>query len=72
MSIPRIRLQLAQRLKQERKKAGLTQEDVAELIDVSVRHYQILESKKPTAVKIDTIDKLAKAFKISPSQLLNF
>ena len=72
MSIPKIRLQFAQRLREERRKAKLTQEEVAELIEVSVRFYQILESKKPTAIKIDTIDKLAKAFKISPSKLLNF
>jgi len=72
MSIPKIRLQFAQRLKEERRKAKLTQEKVAEFIDVSVRYYQMLESKKPTAIKIDTIDKIAKAFKISPAKLLNF
>ena len=72
MSAPRIRLQFARRLQEERKKAGLTQEEVAEYIGLSVRYYQMLESKKPTAVKIDTIDKLAKAFKISPSKLFDF
>lgn len=70
--MPKIRLQFARRLKQERNKAKLTQEDVAELIGVSVRYYQMLESQKPTAIKIDTIEKLAKAFKIHPSQLLDF
>ena len=72
MSVPKIRLQLAQRLKEERRKAKLTQEEVAEFIEVSARYYQMLESKKPTAIKIDTIEKLAKAFKIHPSQLLKF
>ena len=72
MIVPKIRLQLAQKLKQERNKVDLTQEEVAELIGVSVRYYQMLESKKPTAIKIDTVDKLAKAFKISPSKLLDF
>ena len=72
MSISKIRLQLARRLKQARNKAKLTQEDVAELIGVSVRYYQMLESKKPAAIKIDLIEKLAKAFKISPSKLLDF
>ena len=72
MSIPKIRLQFAQKLKQERQKAKLTQEKVAEIIEVSVRYYQILESKKPTAIKIDTIEKIANAFKIDPSTLLKF
>ena len=72
MSIPKIRLQFAQKLKEERRKAKLTQEEVAEFIEVSARYYQMLESKKPTAIKIDTIDKIAKAFKISPARLLDF
>ncbi|MBF0571366.1 MAG: helix-turn-helix transcriptional regulator [Candidatus Omnitrophica bacterium] len=72
MSIPEIRLQFARNLKEERHKAKLTQEEIAEIIEVSVRYYQMLESKKPTAVKIDTIDKIAKAFKIRPAKLFNF
>jgi transcriptional regulator with XRE-family HTH domain len=72
MTVPKIRLQFAKRLKEERQKSGLTQEMVAEFIGVSARYYQMLESKKPTAVKIDLIEKLARAFKITLSKLLNF
>lgn len=72
MSIPKIRLQLAVKLRQERDKAGLTQEKLAELIDVSTRYYQMLESKNPTAITIDTVEKIAKALKITPSKLLDF
>jgi len=72
MLIPKIRLQFAQRLKEERKKAKLTQEEVAESIEVSVRYYQMLESKKPTAIKIDTIEKIAKTFRVNPAKLLEF
>ena len=72
MSIPKIRLQFAQRLRDERKKAKLTQEEMAERINISVRYYQMLESKNPTAIKIDGIEKIAKALKIKPSQLFNF
>jgi transcriptional regulator with XRE-family HTH domain len=72
MSVPRIRLQFAKRLREERLRSKLTQEKVAELIEVSARYYQMLESKNPTAIKIDTIEKLAKAFKISPAKLLDF
>ena len=72
MSVAKIRLQFAHKLKQKRQKAKLTQEEVAEMIGVSTRYYQMLESKKPTAVKIDTIEKLAKAFKISCAELMDF
>ena len=71
MSIPKIRLQFAKKLREERRKAKLTQERLAEMIEVSARYYQMLESKNPPAVKIDTIEKLAKALRITPSKLLN-
>ena len=72
MTVPEIRLQFAKKLKEERHKAKLTQEEAAEAIEVSARYYQMLESKKPTAVKIDTVEKIAKAFKIRPGKLFNF
>ena len=69
---PHIRLQLAKRLKDLRKKKDLTQEQMAEKLEMDLRYYQRLESAKPNAVKIDTIDKLSKVLKISPSKLLDF
>lgn len=72
MSIPKIRLQFAQKLREERRKAKLTQEEMAERIDVSVRYYQMLESKNPPASKIDTIEQLAKALKVKPVELFSF
>ena len=69
---PQIRLQLASQLKKLRKKYGLTQEMMSEKLEMDLRYYQRLESAKPNAVKIDTIDKIAKALKISPSKLLDF
>jgi len=72
MAIPRVRLQLSTRLRQLRAKDGLTQEELAERAGLDARYYQRLESRKPTAIKIDTIDRLAKAFKITCSKLLEF
>ena len=72
MSTPKIRLQFAQRLREERRKAQLTQEEMAERINISVRYYQMLESKNPTAIKIDGIEKIAKALKVKPAELLKF
>lgn len=68
-----IRLKFAAHLRRLRRKAGWTQEELAERADLAYRHIQRLESlKKPPPAKIDTLDKLAKAFKIPPSKLLEF
>jgi transcriptional regulator with XRE-family HTH domain len=67
-----IRLKLAGRLRELRKKKGLTQEKLSELSGIDYKHIQLLESKKAPAAKLDTIEKLAKAFHISPSELLKF
>ncbi|MBI5149629.1 MAG: helix-turn-helix transcriptional regulator [Candidatus Omnitrophica bacterium] len=67
-----IKLKLAKRLRQLRQKYGYTQEKLAELSGVDYKHIQLLESSNPSTAKLDTIEKLAKAFKITPSKLLDF
>ena len=67
-----IRLKLAKRIKELRQKHGLTQEQLADLSSVDYKHIQLLESKNSPAIRIDTLEKLAKAFKISCSKLLDF
>lgn len=67
-----IRLKFADRLRQLRQQKGWTQEELAEYADLAVRQVQYLESSDPSPAKIDTLEKLAKAFKISLSNLLNF
>ncbi|HAJ57566.1 MAG TPA: XRE family transcriptional regulator [Candidatus Omnitrophica bacterium] len=64
--------QFSKRLKELRLKKGLTQEKLAELSEVSYKNIQYLESKNPTCPNLITLNKLAKAFKISVSKLLNF
>ena len=67
-----IRLKFADRLRRLRRRKGWTQEALAEYADMAVRQVQYLESKTPSPAKIDTLEKLAKAFKITLSKLLNF
>ncbi len=67
-----ITKKLAKKLRQLRQEYGYTQEKLAELSGVDYKHIQLLESDNPSAVKIDTIEKLAKAFKMTPSKLLDF
>lgn len=67
-----VQNKLAKRLKNLREKHKLTQEKLAELSGVDYKHIQLLESKDPPAAKLDTLEKLAKAFKIPLTKLLDF
>ena len=67
-----IQVKLSKRIRELRKKRGLTQEKLSELSGIDYKHIQLLESKNPPAAKLDTLEKLAKALKISPSKLIDF
>lgn len=67
-----IRLKLGRRLRELRKNRKITQERLAELSNIDYKHIQLLESSKAPAAKLDTLEKLAKAFNISVSRLLCF
>lgn len=67
-----VRLKLGERIKVLRKKNGLTQERLSEIADIDYKYIQRIEGKNPPAVRIDTLHKLAKTFKISISKLLEF
>lgn len=56
-------------IKNLRKSNNLTQEEFAEKIDISIQGLSNIERNRyqPTA---DTIDKICKAFKITPAELL--
>jgi transcriptional regulator with XRE-family HTH domain len=59
------------RIRELRKKYGYSQEELAERSGIEYKHVQRLESKKPCDVKLSTMEKLAKAFKIPVSELLD-
>jgi len=67
-----VRLKLGKKLKQLRRKHNYTQEKLAEIAGIDYKYFQSIEGSKPPAVKIDTLEKLAKAFKISISELVDF
>ncbi|MFH1505110.1 MAG: helix-turn-helix transcriptional regulator [Candidatus Omnitrophota bacterium] len=66
-----IKVSYAERFRQLRKSYGYTQQKVAELSNIEYKHIQRLESKKPCDVKLSTLEKIAKAFNISISELLD-
>ena len=55
-----------------RKKRGMTQEELSEAAVIDYKYLQKLEGKTPPALKVDTIDKLARALKVKPEELLKF
>jgi len=67
-----IKVKLSNRIRQLRQKYGYSQQELSELADIEYKHIQRLESKKPCDVKLTTLEKLARAFKISLSKLLDF
>jgi len=65
-------LRFAKILREHRKRRGLTQEKLAELADLSVEHIQRLEGKSPSGIRLETIVRLSKALRTTPSKLLDF
>lgn len=68
----RARLLLAKRLRQLRKRYGYTQQMIAERSGLDYKYYQSIEGKHPPNVTIDSLERLAKAFRLSLAELLKF
>jgi putative transcriptional regulator len=67
-----IKLRFAQRLRELRDEHNLTQQRLSELSKIDYKHIQRLESKNPPAARIDTLEKIAKAFDIPIHELVTF
>ncbi len=67
-----INIRFGRHLKGLRRKKKITQEGLAYLADLEYKYIQRLESKKPSSPTLNTIEKLAKAFGLSPAELLKF
>ncbi len=65
-----IRGKISKNLKAIRHKKGITQEKLAELAGIDYKYLQRIEGKNPPAIKIDTIEKMAKALKVKPETLI--
>ncbi|TBR18670.1 XRE family transcriptional regulator [bacterium] len=67
-----IRLKLGKRIKALRIKYGYTQEKFSEATGIDYKYIQRIEGKNPPALRIDTIERLAKALKVKPFEFLKF
>ncbi len=65
-----IRKLFAGNLKRIRVSNNITQELLAEKLNINVRYIQQLEGKLTPNVKLDTVASLAKALKVAPCELL--
>lgn len=64
------RRKFAQNLKAIREAHGITQEVLAEKLDINVRYIQQLEGRHTPNVKLDTICNLARALKVPAAEFL--
>lgn len=67
-----IRLRIGRKIKDLRKKRKMTQEKLSEVAEIDYKYIQRLEGKNPPALKVDTIERLARALNVEPSELLKF
>lgn len=67
-----IRIDFGKALRSLRQEHNLTQEELAARANISTKYLQNLEGKKPKTASLITVEKLAKAFGITISQLLKF
>lgn len=65
-----INLKLGQKIKVLRQKRGLTQEQLAELVKTSYKYVQRIEGKNPPDLRISSLERIAKALKTTPTELL--
>ena len=67
-----VRIKIGQKIRQRRLALNLTQDGLAELTGIDYKYIQKIEGKKPPAVRIDTLVKIAKFLKIDLSKLMDF
>ena len=72
MKRPEVRYKFGSKIRELRKRNGWTQEELADRADIAYKHVQRLEGKTPSPVRIDTIEKIASAFKVPAWKLLQF
>ena len=70
--VENINIRFGKHLKALRREKKLTQEELAYLAGLEYKYIQRLEGKKPSSPTLNTLEKLAKAFKVSMPKLLNF
>ena len=58
------------RLLEQRKAAGLSQEQLAEMVGMAPADISRIETGKTSAISLDVLDRLCKALKCEPGDIL--
>ena len=67
-----IRLKLGKKIRELREKYNYTQEELSEKADIDYKYIQRIEGKTPPNLKLETLERLAKTFKLPLSKFLDF
>jgi len=67
-----IRRKLGEKIKETRRRLNYTQEKLSELANMDYKYIQRIEGKNPPDIRVETIQRIAKALKTTPSKLLDF
>ena len=65
-----LKFKTASKIKALRKRKGLTQEELAGSAGLEYKYIQRIESKNPPNLGIETLEKIARALKVSLSKIL--
>ena len=72
MATPTAQLKLAAQIKKIRQKKGLSQEEMSRRTGIHLRNYQRMESQSPRAMRVDTLDRIAKALNVPLKKFFDF
>lgn len=67
-----IKLKISKRIKELRKEIKISQQELSELTGIDYKYIQKIEGKNPPNMQIETLEKIARAFKISVFELVYF
>ena len=67
-----IRHQIGAKIKKLRREEGLTQAQLSEMSQIKYKYIQEIEGKNPPNIRVDTLERLARVFRIKPGKLLDF
>lgn len=67
-----INRRFAKHLRKLRERRGLTQEELAERAGIAYKHLQELEGSDPPSPRLETLDRLARALRVTRAALVNF
>jgi len=65
-----LRLLIGRNIKRLRAQYGYTQEKLSEVTEIDYKYLQKIEGKDPPAIKVDTLERIAKGFGVKPQELL--